>query len=52
MEIKSESEIKTECRQDLSITMKIVKESNRPDKDKIIASLETIDDFYDRWWEI
>jgi hypothetical protein len=48
----TESEIKTECMEDLSTTIEIVGKSNHPKKDRIIASLETIDVFCDKWWEV
>ena len=47
----TESEVKTECIKDLSTAIEIVEKSNHPKKDRIIASLETIDVFCDRWWE-
>jgi len=48
---KTEFEIKTECMEDLSSAIEIVGNSNHLQKDRIIASLETIDEFCERWWE-
>jgi len=47
-----EIKIKTKCLEDLSIAMEIIGKSNHSEKDKIISSLETIDEFCDRWWEV
>jgi len=51
-EEKTEMEIKDECIKDLNLVMDIVKESNHDDGQRIIESLETIEEFCDRWWEV
>jgi hypothetical protein len=48
---KTEAEIKAESLSDLSTAMEIVGQSNHPEKDRIIESLENIDEFCERWWE-
>ena len=48
---KEEFNIKIECLEDLDTTMEIVKESDHPEKIRILASLVMIEKFCDRWWE-
>jgi len=52
MEQRKEIDIKIECMEDLNITMKMVKKSDHPDKERINSSLNMIESFCDRWWEV
>ena len=51
-EERTEMDIKDECLDDLFTAINIVAESKHKDVKRIITSLETIEEFCRRWWEV
>lgn len=49
---REESKIKEECLEDLQTASTIVSQSKHHEAKRILKSLETIQEFCQRWWEI
>ena len=51
-EERTQMDIKNECIEDLFTAINIVAESDHKKAERIISSLEKIEEFCTRWWEV